>query len=132
MTATQTWINVLPKHVWTSFCSPSGEVLEVFRLDNYSIENGAIKLDFKTKKTFVITGLKEANLGSGLYARIYIPVELHQVPGIGLSPKMVYTFPRGCRIEEYRAEPYVSPEERMYQKARTHNVVELKLTLNKG
>lgn len=127
MTTTQTWINVLPKQVWTVFRGPLGDELEVFMLSSYRIHNGSAKLEFSTKKQdYIETGLKEANLGSGLSVRFYVPIELHQVPGIGLSPKVVYTMPRGCRIEEYKAEPYVSPEERMYQKARTHNIIQLK------
>lgn len=126
MNKTQTWINVLPKHTWTGFYSPAGECLEVFMLAGYSIENGAAQLEFKTHKiSSVFTGMSEANLGSGLSARFYVPIELHQVPGIGLSPKLVYNFPRGCRIEEYKPK-YSSSEERMYQKARKHEILQLK------
>lgn len=126
MSKIQTWINVLPKHIWTCFYSPAGAELEIFMLAGYSIENGAAQLEFKTKKIdSLFTGMSEVKLGSGLSARFYVPIELHQVPGIGLSPKLVYTFPRGCRIEEYKPE-YASPEERLYQKARRHEILQLK------
>lgn len=127
MNGTQTWMNVLPTQKWTSLYDPNGEILETFRLFSYAITDGAPKMVFDTKGGRSIeVGLNEADLGNGLRVRFYVPIELHQVPGVGLSPKLVYTLPRGCRIEEFRAEAYVSPEDRLYQKARHHKIIKLK------
>ena len=125
MNPNQTWMNVLPADKWTSLYSPAGTVLETFKLRSYSIVDGTPQMIVETKggrKTMV--GLNEADVGSGLKLRFYVPIELHQVPGVGLSPKLVFTMPRGCRVEEYRAGP--PPEERLYEKARHHKIITLK------
>ena len=125
MNGTQTWMNVLPLDKWTALYDPDGELIETFRLDSYSIVDGSPKMLISTKGGRTLeTALTEADLGHGLAVRFYVPIELHQVPGVGLSPKVVYTLPRGCRIEEYRAE--APPLEQLYQKARHHKIIKLK------
>ena len=72
------------------------------------------------------TGMGALQVIPELAIRFYVPIELHQVPAIGLSPKLVFTMPRGCRVEEFKAEEYVSPEAKMYEKARHHTTIKLK------
>ena len=118
-------MNVLPLDKWTALYDPNGELLETFRLFSYSVIDGTPKMMIDTKggRTFQ-TALTEAKLGHGLAVRFYVPIELHQVPGVGLSPKVVYTLPRGCRIEEFRAE--APPLQQLYEKARNHKIIRLK------
>ena len=123
----KTWINVLPMNQWTSFYNADGVVETRFLLDHYEIVHGVPKLTFKMRNNELIeTGVAEVCLTPNLHARLYIPIELHRVPAIGFSPKIVYTFPKGYRIQEYSGELALEepkPEDVMYEKVRHHTII---------
>ena len=121
----KTWMNVLPMHHWTSLYNIEGAVDLRFMLDHYEIVQGVPKLTFRLRdNTLIETGVAEVALSANLIVRLYVPIELHRVPAIGFSPKLVYTFPKGYKIEEYSADapPDVTPEETMYHAARVHTI----------
>ena len=112
---------------WTSAFDEEGRVCSTFRLECYSIVDGVPKFTLMTKGGATIIGGSTASgiIGTPITVRLYVPVELHRVPGIGLSPKMVYRMPRGYRIEEYKAAPDVAPHIAMAELARKHTISEL-------
>ncbi len=120
-TTTTSWMNVLPMQKWTTLYDPQGRPELSFILEHYEVVQGVPKFTIQIKKGALReSGVKVVELSPNLSVRLYVPIELHRVPGVGFSPKMVYTFPRGYRIEEYRAEP--PPGEAMYQAARAHRI----------
>jgi len=104
MTQIKNWINVLPINEWTSFYGPQGELEVTFRLDGCQIINGRPEYTLTLEGwPHPITGSLEAlPVSKNLSIRLYMPIEFHNVPGVGLSPKMVYIFPRGSRVQEYK------------------------------
>lgn len=118
----KTWMNVLPMNKWTTLYDDQDKPVTTFKLRTYSVTDGVPNYIIETKGgTQALGGMQAVPIGKHLSVRLHIPVELHKVPGIGLSPKMVYKLPRPWRIEEYKAPP--PPEEQIYEAARKHRIV---------
>jgi hypothetical protein len=123
----KTWINVLPMHKWTSLYNLEGETETKFMLDHCEVVQGVPRVIFKLATGVLIeTGVAAVALTKNLSARLYVPIEFHRVPGVGLSPKIVYIMPRGYTVEQYRVgevpKPEPTREEKIYEAARKHTI----------
>jgi hypothetical protein len=123
----KTWINVLPMYKWTALYNAEGERETKFMLDHYEVVQGVPRLIFKLNTDELIeTGVAAVALTKNLSVRLYVPIELHRVPGIGFSPKIVYIIPKDYTIQQYRAgevpKPEPTREEKIYEAARKHTI----------
>lgn len=126
MTDRRSWINVLPMHRWTALCNQFEEVEEVFRLESFEVINGIPKYVIETKGGRLIqSGLPEIKVFDNLSTRLYTPIELHHVPSIGLSPKLVFVLPKTHRIEPYEEPERIPQEKVVYDAMRRHQFTPL-------
>jgi len=111
MTKPSNWINVLPLNEWTAFYDQNGNKEVTFKLESCEVLSEGPEYvmratlpgnseGFTPLKLF--GGLDPLPISKNLSIRLHMPIEFHNVPGVGLSPKMVYIFPRGCRVQEYK------------------------------
>ena len=115
------WIEVLPLNRKSSLVDNLGNILMVFHLNSYQMYDGSIRFSVAVKDgPILVGGAAELKLRSNLSVRIHIPVELHRVPDVGLSPKVVYTLPKNYRIEEYAPPPQTDISEAV----RHHSIIE--------
>lgn len=107
---------------WVSLCTPAGDVEVSFCLAHYEIIQGVPKFTLRIKDNGHIEGgLGDVRINKNLSVRFHTnPIQIWAVAGAGLSPRMVYTLPRGYRIEAYE-EPEPAAE-KLYNAARRHTI----------
>jgi len=103
----KTWINVIPLDTWTSIYNKDNEEVISFRLATYIIDNGKFSSRFDVvigggkMESIYMTGGK-VQLNDEISVKVHTPIELHKVPDIGFSPKLVFSMPREFFVQEHR------------------------------
>lgn len=114
----KTYISVLPQGATVTIHRPDGSAPIHVKLIDYTLNNQAFKFYVEIDGKLAEGGMGGVQITPSILLRPYSPIELHQVPSIGYSPKMVYSLPPRHRVQEYVQEV----KESFLDKARKHTM----------